>query len=489
MEQGLKVEKITKVFPGTKALDNVDLHVSYGKVTVLVGENGAGKSTLMKILSGVYQPDGGQMWLDGEDYSPTGPSEATKRGIVLIHQELSLLPNLSVEENIFLGRHPMRGFAIDRKMMRRNATGLLKQVGLKVDPSTVVGKLSVAVQQQVEIAKALSQNPRLLVFDEPTASLGNDETERLYEIVDKLKGDNVGIVWITHRLIEIPRVGDDIVVFRDGQRVHSWDHVNVPESDIVKAMVGRSLESIFTQPHEPTDRRLLDVQDFSQEPYFRGVNFSLNAGEILGIAGLVGSGRTRLARALAGVSKAGTGAVSLNGSAIRIRKPKDAVDAGIVMVPEDRKDQGVAQMMTVQDNLMMPSLYSMGPLLSFRRMKKAAKELAAKLNVKGHLHQDTATLSGGNQQKIVIAKWLPLNPQVLIFDEPTRGIDVGARASVYQIIRELAESGVGVIVISSELPEILGLSNRILVMSKGRQTGILDRSDATEPAVMTLAVS
>lgn len=488
MEQGLKVERISKVFPGTKALDNVDLHVSYGKVTVLVGENGAGKSVLMKVLSGVYQPDGGQMWLDGESYHPTGPTEATERGIVLIHQELSLLPNLSVEENIFLGRQPMRGLAIDRKTMRREATTLLEQVGLEVDPSTLAGKLSVAVQQQVEIAKALSQKPRLLIFDEATASLGDDETEMLYRIVSKLKSDNVGIVWITHRLIEIPRVGDNLVVFRDGQLVHSWDHINVPESEIIMAMVGRSLESIFKVPHEPADRTLLEVQGFSQAPYFESINFSLRAGEILGIAGLVGSGRTRLARALAGASIAGAGTVSLNGKTIRIRSPRDAVGAGIVLVPEDRKDQGVAQVMTVQDNLMVPSLYSMGPLLRFGLMKNVAKSLAEKLKVKGHLHQVTATLSGGNQQKIVIAKWLPLNPKVLIFDEPTRGIDVGARASVYETIRGLAESGVGIIVISSELPEVLGLSNRILVMNKGRQTGILDRSKATEHAVMTLAV-
>lgn len=488
MEQGLRVEKITKVFPGTKALDNVDLHVSYGKVTVLVGENGAGKSVLMKVLSGVYQPDGGQMWLDGESYHPTGPAEATEQGIVLIHQELSLLPNLSVEENIFLGRQPMKWFAIDRKTLRRDASALLKQVGLEVDPSTIAGKLSVAVQQQVEIAKALAQKPRFLIFDEATASLGDEETERLYKIVSQLKSDNVGIVWITHRLIEIPRVGDSLVVFRDGQLVHSWDHINVPESDIIMAMVGRTLASIFEQPHEPSERTLLEVRNFSRAPYFEAVTFSLKAGEILGIAGLVGSGRTRLARALAGVSKAGTGTVSLNGRTLRIRTPKDAVDAGIVLVPEDRKDQGVAQIMTVQDNLVMPSLYNMGPFLGLRQMKEVAKELVRKLRIKGHLEQVTATLSGGNQQKIVIAKWLPLNPKVLIFDEPTRGIDVGARASVYQTIRELAESGVGVIVISSELPEVLGLSNRILVMNKGRQTGVLDRSEATEHAVMTLAV-
>jgi len=486
---GLRMHGITKEFPGTRALSGVDLHVKYGEVVSLLGENGAGKSTLMKVLSGVYMADGGHMTLNEEPYRPTGPRDAAAAGVALIHQELSILPNLSIAENIFIGRQPTRLGFVDRQTMNRDAAGYLERVGLRLDPRTSAGACSVAVQQQVEIAKALAQDPRILVFDEPTASLGGDEVEILYQIVAGLKQAGVGIVWITHRLDEVAHVADAVVVLRDGARVASWDHPAVRVEQMIEAMVGRSIDTIYPDPRTPSDEVLLSVSDLARTGEFEGVTFDLHRGEILGVAGLVGAGRSEMVSTLIGARPATAGTITLRGNRHAMRSPIDGVRAGMALVPEDRKGQGLAQRLTVADNIALPKRAFLHGVVDNRGLRQQVQGAKERVELRGHLSQLAMTLSGGNQQKAVIAKWLMLDPEIIIFDEPTRGIDVGAKAAIYEIIHELAAKGVGIIVVSSELPEVLGLSNRVLVLSHGKQTGILDRDNADETSVMTLAVA
>lgn len=486
---GLKLTNITKVFPGTRALDEVDLHIQYGRVTALIGENGAGKSTLMKVLSGVYIPDGGSMTLDGEPYAPMGPRDATASGIVLIHQELSLLPNLTVAENIFIGREPKKHGLIDSRKMNEDAATLLKEVGLSFSPKRLASRCSIAVQQLIEIAKALSQNPRVLVFDEPTATLGQDETEVLYTIVDLLKARGVGMVWISHRLEEVARVADEVVVLRDGSRVGGWEDGQVSRSEMVEAMVGRSIENIYPEPLSPTDEVLLEVQGLSQTGNFQDISFKLHRGEILGIAGLVGAGRTELVNAISGVLPATSGKILIAGEQVQIHSPIDAIAHRMALIPESRREQGLAQRLTLEDNLGLPTRGLMRGLSRNRDLRRQVLRAKDDVKLRGHLSQLTQTLSGGNQQKGVIAKWLMLDPKILIFDEPTRGIDVGAKSGIYEIIHDLVAQGAAVIVVSSEMPEVLGLANRVLVLSGGRQAGILNRSVATEKTVMELAAA
>ena len=486
----LRCRGLTKTFPGVTALDHVDLDVHGGEVVVLLGENGAGKSTLVKLLSGVYAPDDGEMVLDGQPYRPAGPADAIAAGIGMIHQEMNLLPLLSVAENIFLGRQPRRGPRIDLQRMRADAEEVLDRVGLHVDVTTPVGRLSVAQQQQVEIAKALSLDARLLILDEPTAALGAEESERLFEIVDELRAQGVGFIYISHRLQEVARVGDRIVVLRDGARVAGWDTADVPVERLVEAMVGRTVDQVYPDPPTPRPTEVLRVEGLGRTGAFEDVTFTLHEGEILGIAGLVGAGRTELARALFGAEPPDRGRMVVAGRELRPGQPDDAVRAGIVLVPEDRKADGLVLGLSLRDNVVLPSLRELASrgAVTPRRTGRLAAELAQRLGIKGRLSQPAGTLSGGNQQKAVIAKWLPRDPRVVIFDEPTRGIDVGAKAAIYDLIHELAEAGVGVIVISSELPEVLGLSHRVLVLSHGRQAGLLDRADADEETVMSLAV-
>ncbi len=487
---GLRLRGIGKSFPGTRALDGVDLDVPYGHVVALIGENGAGKSTLMKVLSGVYVPEHGTMQLDGVPYAPKGPREAASHGVVLIHQELSLLPNLTIAENIFIGRQPERFGAVDRRRMNADASKLLHRVGLdRLRSDTPTSACSVAVQQLVEIAKALSQSPRILIFDEPTATLGTDEVDLLFDLVARLRSDGVGIVWITHRLQEIAHVADSIVVLRDGNRVGGWDTADVPTTKMVEAMVGRTIADIYPEPLQGSDEVVLAVEHLGRPGEFDDVSFELHSGEILGIAGLVGAGRSELVNAIAGATRATTGTICLDGSPVRIDSPADAVRLGLVLVPEDRRERGLAMRLTIADNVGLPRRGFLQGFVRNRTLAAEVRKATGQVALKGHLHQLAQTLSGGNQQKGVIAKWLLLQPRIVIFDEPTRGIDVGAKHAIYAIIHDLASRGTAVLVVSSELPEILGIANRILVLSRGRATGILPRSEFSEHAVMSLAVA
>lgn len=487
----LECHGLTKVFPGTRALDNVDLRIGSGEVVALIGENGAGKSTLLKILSGVQRADEGHMRLDGEPFEPHRPADAIAAGIGMIHQEMSLLPGLSIGENVLLGRLPLTRFGLlDRAELTRRAVEHLDRVGLHVDPGRKVGRLSVAQQQQVEIAKALSLDARILLLDEPTAALGDEESEALFRLIEELRDQGVGFAYISHRLGEIGRVADRIVVLRDGSRVAAYDQAEVPVERLVEDMVGRAVDQVFPAPPTPGDEVVLQVEDLGRTGGFSGVSFELRRGEILGIAGLVGAGRTELVRAIFGADPADQGRVLVDGHELQLRRPEDAVRAGIVLVPEDRKGQGLVLGLSVRDNLALPSL----ELLTERGvihagvLRRLADRATARLDIRGRPAQSARTLSGGNQQKVVIGKWLERDPRVVLFDEPTRGVDVGAKAAIYEVIHDLAAHGVACIVVSSELPEVLGLARRVLVMSGGQQTGLLDRSEANEERVMHLAV-
>lgn len=490
---GLVVRGVSKRFGATQALHSVDLDVRAGECVALLGENGAGKSTLSKIIAGDFPPTTGEMWWGGQPYSPTAPGDALDAGIGLIHQEMRLLPDLSISENVFVGRQLMNGGRLDRKEMDRRAQEQLRRLGLEVSPRRLVCSLRVAAQQQVEIAKALALNARLLLLDEPTAALGGDETDRLFEQIDALKAEGVSFIYVSHRLEEIARICDRVVVLRDGEWVASHDSAQVPVRRLVEDMVGRKIEDVFPDVTAPTDREAIVVDGLtSTEGSFTDVSFTVHKGEIFGIAGIVGAGRTELVRAIAGADPVSAGTVTVEGRQLKPGSSRDAIEAGVVLVPEDRKGQGVVLDMSIADNVALTNLDSVGGLAGFispRRVHKVAAEACRILTVKGRVEQAVSTLSGGNQQKVVIAKWLERKPKVVILDEPTRGIDVGARESIYDVIVGLATQGVAVIVVNSELEEVLGLSHRVMVLARGKQMGVLDREEANDVAVMHLATA
>lgn len=488
-EPVLSLRGISKRYGPLQVLNNVSLDVYAGEVVALLGENGAGKSTLSGIIAGSRAPSEGTMTWLGQPYAPATPREAIDKGVVLIHQELQLLPELSIAENVFIGRWPMKNGVIDRGEMVRRAQEQLSRLNLHIPATRKVAGLSTANQQLIEIAKALALDAKLLILDEPTAALGGAETEALFNQVRKLRSEGVGIIYISHRMEEIKQITDRVVVLRDGVRVQEFADSATPVRTIVESMVGRPLERMFPPLPEPSGRPVLQVSGLtSPARSFRDVSFEVQSGEILGIAGLVGAGRTELVRAISGADPISAGTIKLNGEELKLRSPADAIAKGIVMVPEDRKDQGIVVTHRISENVVYPNLDMFGRRWITSGMKRTfAEQAISKFGVKGRAEQYASELSGGNQQKVVIAKWLMRDPKVVILDEPTRGIDVGARAGIYDIIVNLARKGVAVIVVSSDLEEVLGVSNRILVLAQGKQAGILTREEANDVSVMELA--
>jgi ribose transport system ATP-binding protein len=490
--KGLSVRNISKSFGPILVLEDASFDVAPGEVVALLGENGAGKSTLSNIIAGALKPDSGTITWNGRPYAPGKPADAIASGIGMIHQELKLLPDLSVAENVFVGRLPMRGGRIDRAAMNESAAAQLKRLGLTVSPDRKVGTLRVAAQQQVEIAKALALDAQLLILDEPTAALGGEETVLLFDQIRRLKAEGMSFIYISHRLDEIAQIADRIVVMRDGRIVARHDRSDVPVRTVVEQMVGRSVDRMFPTLAEPGEKVVLEVAGLaSPDGSFRDVGFSVRAGEILGIAGLIGAGRSELVRAIAGADPLASGTVKVAGEALELKGPESAIRAGVVLVPEDRKGQGLILEQTIGENLALGNFDHVAPLgwVWPKVVQRFAEGGIRQLGVKGRPDQPVGKLSGGNQQKVVIAKWVSRPPRVFILDEPTRGIDVGARAAIYEVIADLARGGMAVIVVSSDLEEVLGLSHRVLVLSRGRQRAILPRDEASNVAVMELATS
>ena len=489
----ISVKNLSKSFPGVKALDGVQFELRAGEVHALMGENGAGKSTLMKILAGVYRKDGGEVLLDGRPVDIESPAHAQALAIGIVHQELHLMPHLSAAQNIYIGREPRKsgGWLLDEAQLNRDAQALFDRLRLKLDPATPVSRLTVARQQMVEIAKALSHKSRVLIMDEPTAALNNAEIEELFRIVRQLKEEGVGIVYISHKMDEIQRIADRITVMRDGTYVNTVP-ADTPMQQVIAMMVGRRLEQVDKRiPDTTANDVLLDVRGLRRGREIRDVSFQVRRGEIVGFAGLMGAGRTEVARAIFGADPLEAGEVRVRGQLVRLRSPQDAVRAGIGYLSEDRKNFGLATGMDVAANITLPSLrrwLKWGMFLDSRAILRVSKEMVDKLRVKTpSLMQTARLLSGGNQQKVVIAKWLVRDCDVLIFDEPTRGIDVGAKAEIYKLLNDLAAQGRAIVVISSELPEVLLLSHRILVMCEGRITGEVAGDAATQEGLMALA--
>ena len=489
----IAVRGLCKSFPGVRALDGVHFDLLPGEVHALMGENGAGKSTLMKILAGVYRKDAGEVLLDGKPVDIESPAHAQSLAIGIIHQELHLMPHLTAAQNIFLGREPRKlgGLLLDEPQLNRNAQALFERLKLVLSPTTRIAELTVARQQMVEIAKALSFKTRVLIMDEPTAALNNAEIDELFRIIRQLKGEGVGIVYISHKMDEIQRIADRITVMRDGTYIATVP-AGTPMSEVIAMMVGRKLEQAQkTIPDTSGNELLLDVRGLQRGRAIRGVSFQVRRGEILGFAGLMGAGRTEVARAVFGADSLDAGEVHVRGQRIALRSPEDAVRAGIGYLSEDRKHFGLATGMDVAANITLPSLQRWlrwGVFLNQSAMEDVSQTMVDKLRIKTpSLRQTSRLLSGGNQQKVVIAKWLVQDCEVLIFDEPTRGIDVGAKSEIYKLLNELAAQGRAIVVISSELPEVLMLSHRILVMCEGRVTGEVRGDTATQESLMALA--
>ncbi|AIJ23688.1 sugar ABC transporter ATP-binding protein [Amycolatopsis methanolica] len=489
----LEVEGVDKSFPGVRALYDMRLELRSGEVLALVGENGAGKSTLMKLLSGIHTADAGRFRLGGEPYQPAGPRHALELGISIIHQEFNLVPHLTVAQNIFIGREPRRGrLLLDERKLNADAAELLDRLHLRLDPRAVVGELTVANQQMVEIAKALSYDPRVLIMDEPTAALNDAEVETLHELIRRFVRPGTGVIYISHRMEEIKRIADRVTVIRDGEYIDTLDIATAATSDIIALMVGRAINTEARPEGVRADRDVvLRVEGLRTRDLLKDVSFDLRQGEIVGFAGLMGAGRTEVARALVGADKAEAGTVTLHGKQVRIGTPADAAKLGIGYLSEDRKRFGLLLDQDVKANIALSALRDQFTRAGFVRdgaLRATADRYIGALRIKTpSLDQTTKNLSGGNQQKVVIAKWLAKDCDVLIFDEPTRGIDVGAKEEIYQLLRELTGQGKSIIMISSELPEILRMSHRVVVMSEGRVTRVLDSTEATQENIMHYA--
>ena len=487
----LEMRGITKRYPGVLALGGVDFTLQAGEVNCLVGENGAGKSTLIKVLSGALKKDSGTIRVGGEEAHLASPADAQHLGIGVIYQDFKLVPALSVAENILLGSEPVRGRTpiIDRKAMQEKASAALGLLGETIDTGTPVGRLSVAQQQMVEIAKALSRNVRILAMDEPTAPLTDRETESLFRVIRSLKERGVGVIYISHRLEEIFEVGDRVSVLRDGTLVHACPIREIDRRGLIRKMVGRELENEYPRAALERGKEILRIENLSSDR-ISNVNLTLYRGEVLGLAGLVGAGRSELARLVFGADRKRDGRIFLDGREIAPESPYQAIREGIGLLTEDRNRYGLIMQMSIRENISLANLRAMltGPFIDRGKEEAAARRLAADLRIKAPgTGVIVETLSGGNRQKVVLARWLNTNARVLIFDEPTAGIDVGVKFEIYTLINRLAERGIGVIVISSDLPELLGICHRVAVMCEGRLTGVVEGAEATQEAVMTYA--
>lgn len=490
----LRMEGVSKIFPGVKALDNVDITAYGGEVTALMGENGAGKSTLMKILSGVYQKDEGKVFIDGEEANIKGIKSAEEYGITIIHQEMSVLNNLTVAENIFLGNEKYQKFTgkINKKELIERSKLFLDQIGANINPNTLVATLNVGEKQMVEIAKALTKNARVIIMDEPTTALTEVETKNLFKVIDSLKKKGIAIIYISHRMEEIFAICDRVEVLRDGKYAGNALIKDIDNDKLISMMVGRKIEDQFPYREIKVGEDILEVKDLSANVGIKDISFNVKEGEILGIAGLMGSGRTEVAKTIFGEYKKTSGSIKIKGKEINIKNIQEAIDNGVCYLSEDRKKEGCVLSLSVAENMILSNLKKYeGKMMSIDK-NKAVKDVdyyIDKIKIKTpNRDQLIKNLSGGNQQKVILAKWLMLSPEVLIIDEPTRGIDVGAKKEIYELLNELKASGKAIIMISSDLPEVLGISDRIIVMSEGRISGELKREEASQESIMKLAV-
>ncbi|MEZ3436606.1 MAG: sugar ABC transporter ATP-binding protein [Lachnospiraceae bacterium] len=496
-EYRLEMHGISKSFPGVKALDKVNLSVRPGTVHALMGENGAGKSTLMKCLFGIYKMDEGEVLVDGQKMNISNPDEALHHGLAMVHQELQPVPDRTIAENMYLGRYPLKSYGplkvIDHKTMNEETVKWLENVKMPFDPKRKLGELSISQMQSVEIAKAVSQDARLIILDEPTSSLTENEVEALFSIVRDLKSRGVSFVYISHKMAEIRQIADDITIMRDGTYVGSWNMDDISDNEIVKQMVGRELTNVYPPLDNEPGEVLMEVKGYTSisDRSFQDCSFKLRRGEILGFGGLVGAQRTELMEAVFGIRHIKSGEIFLNGKQISIKCPHDAIKNGIGMITEDRRGTGILGCLSIADNVSIASLdnyLEAGVKLNTKKIEELVQDNVGKLSIKTPSSKELIrNLSGGNQQKVIISRWLANNPDVLIMDEPTRGIDVGAKYEIYQIMIELAKQGKGIIMISSEMPELLGVSNRIMVMCNKRITGELSGEEATQENVMKYA--
>lgn len=490
----LEARSVSKAYPGVIALDHVSIQLVAGEVLAIIGENGAGKSTLMKILAGLVHPDGGEVCLDGEPTRFTSVHDAMSKGIALIHQELNLADNLDIAANLYLGREPTRLGLIDRKAMLRGTEKALAEVGLDLPATTPVAGLSTGRQQMIEIAKAISTDARVLIMDEPTASLSDQETRRLYEVVDKLADRGVAVIFISHRLAEVKRLAHRVTVLRDGKNAGELSRDQIDHEAMVRLMVGRDTASFYQHAPRPLGEVALRVEGLVTQAFpEHRLSFELKAGEIVGVAGLVGAGRTEMLQALFGIDPPLAGVVQVCGAALKMQSPIHAIRAGLALVPEDRKSQGVILSMSIRENTSLARLKRdarLGLFIDAKRELKLAQEMNKRLSTKAPTVEQLAhNLSGGNQQKVVLAKWLAIEPKVLLMDEPTRGVDIGAKSEIYRIMEQLAHQGVAILFVSSDLEEVLGVADRALVMHEGSITGELPRNELSAEAVMAMATN
>ena len=487
----LVMEHISKSFPGVKALDDVHLSVRPGSVHALMGENGAGKSTLMKVLIGMYAADSGTITFKGKPVEIRDTETALKLGISMIHQELSPVPYMSVSENIFLGREPTRMGFVDKKAMVTQTRALFKRLEIDIDPTVKMRDLSIANTQIIEIAKAISYDSSLIIMDEPTSAITDREVAHLFRMIRSLKEKGVAIIYITHKMDEVFKISDEITVFRDGKHIATVPAATTTRNNLISMMVGRELTSIFPKQDAPIGEVVLSVRNLTRKGVVQDVSFDLRRGEILGLAGLMGAGRTEVIEGIFGIRKIDSGEISVKGKRVEIRSPSDAIAHGMALLTEDRKITGIMGVLPVRDNMMVASLDAFSSSTGFlrkRQIQETCVQERSRLDIKTpSMDQLVKLLSGGNQQKVLVSRWLLTTPDILILDEPTRGIDVGAKAEIHRLMSRLANEGKAILMISSELPEVLGMSDRVLVMHEGRLAGIFDRKDATQESIMQAA--